>query len=397
MTVGTMDAVKKAWACINEEEAISFIQSLIQINSINPPGRELDMAKAIQSKLEQAGLQAEIDEIAENRANILVSLPGETSEKVLTYSGHLDTVPLGTQQWDYAPLGGEQVGNRIYGRGVSDMKGGVAAMLVALECLHRANIKLQGKLQFAGTAGEEVDCFGAKEVVRKGQIDDTTAMVISEPSSNEVFCAHKGNLQCKITIHGKAAHGSMPQNGINAILVASDVIQELKTLQMEYEAHPLLGSPTVNVGTIQGGVKPNIVPDECIMEVDIRTVPGQNHQHIVMQISDFLQKASAVYGATSTIDILNDLPAVTTEVSHPFTELAVSTLHTYFDQQKKAGGVMYYTDASVFAPHLNVPILIYGPGEPSVAHQKNEWMEVDKYLESIRYYIAFAIEYLQVK
>jgi succinyl-diaminopimelate desuccinylase len=399
----TLENVKKACDLINEEEAIHFLKELININSMNPPAKEKKVAQAIERRMAKVGLVAELDEVAEERANLFVSLPVEHeagkhyNQKVLLYSGHLDTVPLGKANWNYEPLGGERVGNFIYGRGTSDMKGGVAAMILAMEYLHRANVKLKGNLRFVGSVGEEVECFGAKEMVRKGKIDDTTAIIISEPSANQLFCAHKGSLQLEISVYGKSAHGSMPEYGINSIQVMCDLVNELNHYSFKYEEHHLLGGPTLNIGTIQGGIKPNVVPDECTMRIDIRTVPGQDHNHIKKLVNNLLQKVCEPFGATGELKILVDMPAVTTAEDDPFTKLASTTLSKYLNQNKTAGGVKYFTDGSVFWPHLMVPILVYGPGEPTMAHQTNEWIEVDKYLESIHFFIAFAAEYLGVE
>ncbi|MDQ0221044.1 M20 family peptidase [Peribacillus cavernae] len=396
-------AVKKATDLINEEEAIEFLIELIKTNSMNPPGKEIKVAEAIQRRFKKTGIDTTLDEVAEDRANLFVTLPGERGtgekniQKVLTYSGHLDTVPLGNEEWHYDPLGGVRDGNLLFGRGASDMKGGVAAMLLALEYLHRADVKLKGKLRFVGSVGEEVECFGAKEIVRKGQIDDTTAMIISEPSANQLFCAHKGDLQFEIIVKGKTAHGSMPEHGINSIQAMCNMINELNRFSFVYDEHYLLGGPTINIGTIEGGIKPNVVPDKCIMKIDIRTVPGQSHEHIFTQVNNLLQNTCDSYGTYGEITVLVDMPAVTTSEEDPFTKLALKTLNTYLNQDMPAKGVKYFTDGSVFYPHLKVPILVYGPGEPTMAHQTNEWIEVDKYLESIRFFIVFAAEYLGVE
>lgn len=393
------DAIHKAWELLQESEAIAFLQELIRINSINPPGKEKPVAEAIERRLEAAGIAVELDEVAPERTNIFASLPAnrthaDPGERVLIYSGHLDTVPIGSVDWLHDPLAADIMENKMYGRGTSDMKGGVAAMIMAMECLHRAGVSLQGTLRFVGTVGEEVDCFGAKQVTVKGQIDDATAMVISEPSANELFCAHKGALWLEIRIFGKTAHGSMPEQGVNAISVMNRFINKLDEFSLVHEPHPLLGTPTMNIGTIQGGVKTNVVPDACTMTLDIRTVPGQVHADIVKEIRVLLDDICTAAGATYDLAIANDMPPVTTPEDDAFTQLAVQAGERHLAQQLTPKGVRYFTDGSVYAPHLGIPVLIYGPGEPTMAHQPDEWIEIDKYLAAIRYYIALAVEYL---
>lgn len=386
------------FAQVDQEDAISFLQSLIQINSVNPPGAELAVAEAIQKRLVNSGLQMELDLVAENRANLLVSLNGDPTQnasqdqgKTLVFSGHFDTVPVGGVDWTYPPFAGERVGDRIYGRGTTDMKSGVAAMIIAMECLAKSGITLPGNLLFAGTVGEEVDCLGAKEVVRKGQIDHASAIVVSEPTANQVIVAHKGALWLEVTMLGKTAHGSMPDHGINAIQAIHRFITELNHYQLEHTPHEILGGSTLNIGMIRGGVSVNVVPDQCSVTLDIRTVPGQNHAKILVEIQHLAEKASL--SASYQIKILNDMACVDTSAGHPFIRTAMQVAGMELDASPR--GVNYYTDASVYQPHLNgIPVLIYGPGEPSMAHQPDEWVDVTKYLDAIRYYMELAVAYL---
>jgi succinyl-diaminopimelate desuccinylase len=389
---------------IDEADALAFLQSLIQINSVNPPGAERAVAEAIKQRLSGTDLQLQLDEVAEGRTNLLVSRPAagapEASakeRKTLVFSGHFDTVPVGDVKWKHPAFAGVQVGDRLYGRGATDMKSGVAAMVLALECMAKANIKLAGNLLFMGTVGEEVDCLGAREAVKKGQIDHATAIVVGEPTSNQVVIAHKGALWLEVTMFGKTAHGSMPEHGINAIQAVNRFITALNEYRFQFEIHPVLGNSTINIGMIRGGVSPNVVPDKCSVTIDIRTVPGQDHQAIVAEITQLAKRASESVSAGFQVDIRNDLACVHTSADHPFIKTAIRTHESCFQQKSSPRGVNYYTDASVYQPHLKgIPVLIYGPGEPGLAHQPDEWVDVAKYLDAIRFYMALALDYLQV-
>ncbi len=189
-------------------------------------------------------------------------------QKTLVFSGHFDTVPVGNVDWTVPVFEGKQEGNRIYGRGASDMKSGVAAMILAIECIEKAGVKLNGDLKFIGTVGEEVDCLGAKEVVKKGQINQATAIVISEPTGNKVAIAHKGALWLEITMYGKTAQVRCQTHGVNAIVAINDFINELNRYEIRYNRHDLLGDSTLNIGMIQGGVGANVVPDQCKLTID---------------------------------------------------------------------------------------------------------------------------------
>ncbi len=394
-----MDEVQKIFELIDEESAVSFLQTLVRINSVNPPGSERAVAEAIEKRLADSGLSVEVDGIEEERANLLATLPATGEDwngqnRVLVYSGHFDTVPAGRTNWDHDPFGGERAENRVYGRGTTDMKGGVAAMVLALEYLQRSGTELKGTLRFVGTVGEEVDGLGAKRAVEKGQVDDATAMVVGEPSSNEAFVAHKGALWLEVSTYGRTAHGSMPEQGINAIGAMRDFLNELSEYSLIYEHHPMLNAPTVNVGTIQGGVSTNVVADQCTATLDIRTVPSQDHGQIVGDVERMLKKACDSLGNSYEVRVINEKAPVSTPGDDSFIRLSLETAQECLSKSLTPQGANYYTDASVYSPHLAIPVLIYGPGNPEMAHQPDEWVDISKYIESIRFYIALAARYL---
>lgn len=393
--------MQEVFDIIDRDEAISFLQSLVRAESINPPGTERVVVETIEEHLAAAGVTAETYKVQEERPNLLASLSGESSsgedeKRVLVYSGHFDTVPLGNANWEYDPLGGESVRGRIYGRGTTDMKGGVAAMVLALEYLKRSGTQLGGELRFVGTVGEEVDGLGAREVVKKGQIDDATALVVGEPSANGAFVAHKGTLWVEVSISGRTAHGSMPENGVNAIDTMRHFLNWLEGHSFIYEEHPLLGGPTVNIGTIEGGVKTNVVADECSATLDLRTVPGQSHEEMLSEAKRALAEICRNTGASYEVRVVNDMAPVATPENDPFIGLCLDTAKRHLGRNLVPEGAKYYTDASVYVPYLGLPALIYGPGEPSMAHQPDEWVDVENFLESIRFYVALAVEYLGV-
>ncbi|MFB6802468.1 M20 family metallopeptidase [Peribacillus butanolivorans] len=380
---------------IDESKSVRFLQSLIQVNSVNPQGNEKRVAEVIQTYLKSSNLQVELDDLGNDRANLFVTYPNvKSDDRYLVYSGHFDTVPTGKVEWEHDPFSGKLIDNKVFGRGATDMKSGVAAMVLALECIERAGVQLNGKLQFVGTAGEEVDGYGAKKVVEKGQIDKATALVVSEPSENELYTSHKGCLWLEIITYGKTAHGSMPDQGINAITAMNELMNRLHTYEFEYSSHPLLGYPTINIGTIEGGVKTNVVPDQCNLTLDIRTVPGQDNDSILHDIENMIKEISEKSQSTYQIKVINRMDSVSTNEFDDFVKLAVQTGKNHVNLDLRPSGVNYYTDASVYWPHLRIPTIIIGPGNPRLAHQPDEYVEIDKFLESIRYFIALAIDYL---
>lgn len=393
-----MTQVEKLFQQIDEQESVEFLQSLIQINSVNPPGNEGEVAEAIQSFLQSSNLEFDVDDLGDNRGNLFVTYgSADENGRHLVYSGHFDTVPIGQVEWEHDPFSGKIIDHKVFGRGTTDMKSGVAAMVLALKYLKQAGVELNGELQFIGTAGEEVDGYGAKQVVKKGQVDRATAMVVAEPSENQIFTAHKGCLWLEITTYGKTAHGSMPEQGVNAITTLTAFLSELNQYEFDYEEHPRLGYPTLNVGTIEGGVKTNVVPDKCSVTLDIRTIPGQNNDKILEDIENKIKKITEGSKATYEVKTINNMAPVATNESDDFIQLAIETGDKHVGQHLVPGGVNYYTDASVYWPYLQIPTLIYGPGNQRLAHQPNETVEIEKFLHSIRYYMALAMDYLGEK
>lgn len=389
----------KAMELINEEQAIDFLRSLVQINSVTNVGNERAVSMQIKNKLDGLDVKLYSDFISENRENLIVSYDNASNNKdckTLIFSGHFDTVPSGNVNWKYQILGGEIDGNRMFGRGTTDMKSGVAAMILAMEYIAMANIKLNGNLRFIGTVGEEVDCFGAKQVIEKKQISEATAIVIGEPTRNNVKIAHKGVLWLEISIFGKTAHGSMPSLGVNAIIGMNEFINALRNYSIKYQPHSILGDSTINIGMIRGGVSTNVVPDQCTVYLDIRTVPGQNHAEIELEITKLLDSITKGTLMTYQTKVINDLESIYTPTNSTFIKLAQKTNLSLFNNDELPGGVNYYTDGSIFSKSLpGVPILIYGPGEPENAHQPDEWVDLQKFLDSIRFYIKLAVEYLK--
>jgi succinyl-diaminopimelate desuccinylase len=272
---------------------------------------------------------------------------------------------------------------RIYGRGASDMKSGLAAMTAAV--LRLAEIsRRQADVVMVFTAGEETGSEGAFRMVRDGVLPAAVgALVVGEPSGNAAYLGHKGALWLSCRAKGKSAHGSMPDQGDNAILKAARAVIALEDLLGHDRPHPKLGHPTLNVGTIVGGTKINMVPDVADFTLDLRTVPGLNHEDLHRRVCDCM-------GPAIEVSRLLDLPPVLTDENDPWVKQALSLL-----KQKGAhslpGYVNYFTDASALTPALgSPPTVLLGPGEATQAHQTDEWCRVDRIHQAVDIYLEIA-------
>jgi len=356
------------------------------------------VAKAIAEKLRENGIESTIQPFGDNRANLVARLKGTGRKKSLVFCGHMDTVSIGDIPWEHDAFGAEETNGRIYGRGSSDMKGGLVALVIAMIEVSKSGITLQGDLVLAATAGEEVECIGASIMVRDGVLSDAGAMIIAEPSDGEIFVTHKGALWLEIISYGKTAHGSMPEQGINAIENMNLFINTLNDkFKFKYLEDNLLGSPTLNIATISGGIQLNVVPDMCKLQIDIRTVPGQNHLEILSDIKILLAEIELSSNAKFDVKVLNDKVAVKNKAGDEFVQLTLDTATELFGSEYKPKGVRYCTDASIFVPGFKngLPVIICGPGEETQAHKPDEYVKTSKYIDSIRLYKEIALRYLK--
>jgi succinyl-diaminopimelate desuccinylase len=388
---------------IADATALEFLQELIRLKSINPPGDERQVALAIKELLDTNGIETELIELTPQRANLVACLraAGDARPKrTLGISGHMDVVPPGQLKWTHDPFEPVERDGKLYGRGASDMKGGLVAMIFAMLALKRDGVKLEGDLKLLATAGEEAGALGAKQLAQTGYVEDLTALLLGEPSNGEVCIAHKGALWLEITCYGKTAHGARPQLGINAIAHLNQVLTALLSgeLKFSYVEDTMLGGPTINVGVISGGVKVNVVPDRCTAEIDIRTVPSQTHDKVLAEVRAVVDSVKAhLPGFKANIRVINDLPCIRTAHDDPFVELVCKEVSKLRGLSDRVTGMSGYTDASAFVPaKKSLPTVILGPGDYKLAHQPDEYIVIDQFLRFIPLYRSIFTKYLGV-
>ena len=270
------------------------------------------------------------------------------------------------------------------------MKAGLAAMLVAMASARRQGWQPKGDVRLAVTIGEEVDCVGAKHLRDTGGLEGVGWIVIGEPTNLDVVAAHRGALWLQIVGRGKTAHGSMPHLGVNAI---DHVVTLLRWLgerwpKAPYTPHELLAPPTMNVGTIAGGIKTNVVPDWCEATVDLRTVPGQDHQAIHREIVEMAAELeSTTPGLHLEVNVRNDIPPLETPVGHPLIQATAGAVGEVIGAAPRVRGATYYTDGGMWVD-ANIPMVIFGPGDDKLAHQPDERVTVAQLVQATRGYLA---------
>jgi succinyl-diaminopimelate desuccinylase len=369
-------------------DPIALSRELIAFNTINPPGNELSCIAHLEKILAGAGFETSVRSFAPDRANLIATVGGAGDKLPLCFTGHVDTVPLGSAPWSVDPFAGEIIDGKMYGRGSTDMKCGVAAF-VAATCNNIAQLKQAGGVVLVITAGEEIGCEGAFHLARSGELGRAGAIIVAEPTSNAALVGHKGALWLRATLTGVTAHGSMPHLGVSAAYKAAKALTVLEKFQFNIAPHPYLGSPTLNVGTVHAGLNFNSVPDRAEIGIDIRSIPGLDHARIQEHLR-------AELGDDVALEPTVDVGAIWTEPSLPWIGEVYDVVRgvTGEDQGPEPRTAPYFTDASALTPALgNPPTIILGPGEAAKAHQTDEYCSVQRIHEATDIYGKLALRW----
>ena len=362
--------------------AVELTRQLVRIDTINPQSPEKPCAERVGKLLEDAGFAVATHEFAPGRASVIARREGG-GVAPLCLAGHLDTVPLGAAPWTCDPFGGEIDSGKLYGRGSSDMKSGVAAIVEASLRLARTPLRKAG-LTLVLVAGEETGCEGAAHLAKvPGALGRAGALVVGEPTGNRPVLGHKGALWLRARTRGVTAHGSMPQLGVNAVIKASRAVLALAGFRFEVPDDPLLGAPSLNVGTLHGGMNINSVPDEAVIGIDIRTIPAQKHAELRQRLGELL-------GPEVELTPMVDLEGVRTAEKDPFVQQVLEVTASVCGNAEP-GTATYFTDASVLTPaYGGVPTVILGPGEMALCHQTDEHCRVDRIEQAVEIYARLA-------
>ena len=364
-------------------DPVTLTQALVRADTVNPPGHEDLCTTQLADLLSAAGFACRVVEFAPRRSSLIARIGGRPDRLPLCFTGHLDVVPLGAAPWQHDPFGAEIVDGRLYGRGASDMKSGVAAFTAA--AIAEADRLRDGAgLSLILTAGEETGCEGAFHLVGsdagRALLGSAGALVVGEPTGNAPLLGHKGAFWLSASVSGTTAHGSMPERGDNAVYKMARAALALEAFRFDTGAHPLMGAPTLNVGTARGGLNINSVPDAAELGIDIRSVAGQDHRYV-------MQCLCRALGPQVKLRTLLDVGSVYTEPDDPWMQRVFALCQARSGQAPQPRTVSYFTDAAALRGALGQPpTLILGPGEPALAHQTDESCRIDAIVEAVALY-----------
>ena len=414
---------------IKKKELIDLTSRLIQIPTENPPGDEKKAILYLKPLLSRMGFQVNVHLSPKGRYNIVAEKRWGKGGRRLIFNGHLDVVPAGNpSQWRHPPYQGKLVrpvrnssrcdskpngafnpaGERrgiisngvkgkIYGRGASDMKGGVASFIHAISMIDRSKIRFdRGSLILHLVSDEESHGHqGMGFLAQKGPIKGD-AVIVGEPTGLDLVIAQKGALWLRITSFGKSAHGSRPEQGVNAIEMMMHLIDRLKNIPLLKE-HPLLGKPTINIGKIQGGTKVNVVPDRCEIEVDRRLLPDEKKKEVLREIKEaivFVQALNPLFKYQ-----IEEIDYAEPSEIHPDEEIVRIGLEAGLEvrgERPTVRGFSGFTDGRFYINQFRIPTLIFGPGGTEQSHTTDESVEVDALVQAARIYARIILKYLSV-
>jgi succinyl-diaminopimelate desuccinylase len=392
---------KKIFSKINSIEATELVQELVRIPSVNPPGDEYEVAKFMEKNLSEIGLDVNTQQSYPGRPNVLGRLKGRKGSPILMLNGHLDVVPPGNNElWTVEPFGGELRKGRVYGRGSADMKGGLAAMILAAKAIKESNLILKGDLLLSCVVDEEVSGKGARDLINQGPTADMA--IIAEPTGLQLFRAHKGIIWFKISTQGHSIHScavsSQGKAGeVNAIYKMVSIIEAIQKYQIELEKRVdnLVGHPTVSIGTISGGSKTNIVPDKCSITVDRRLIPGENPIKVQAEIKDILNKIMEEDSSMKIESkvILSREGSVISE-DDLIVSLSKQAMESVLGANVSVSGYAATCDMEIFVNQGNIPTVILGPGSLSSAHSIDENVEIKQVVNAAKIFSLIASKIL---
>lgn len=358
-----------------------LLRDLVRLPSVNPMGRtwpsdsilfEHRVTAYLEEFFKSRSIPCERQAVAPKRDNIVarVDIPGAT--RTFLFEVHQDTVPVEATTVD--PFGGEVRDGKLYGRGACDVKGSMAVMLSVLARLAKEKPKGAANLVLACTVDEEHTFLGVQHLVKKAKAD---LAVVAEPTRLQIVDAHKGVVRWKVRTPGRACHSSRPEQGVNAIYRMGrllGVIEEYAKYVHAAKYDARLGSPTLSVGRIDGGVSVNTVPDDCVIEIDRRLLPGENPADAPKDFEEFLKRHPSIDFPFVCEPMWLSCPPLNPAGSETLTKQLGAAIDAVIGKHAVIS-VPFGTDASTIA-NAGIPAVVFGPGDIAQAHTCDEWIEI---------------------
>jgi succinyl-diaminopimelate desuccinylase len=396
---------------VDPQRVQDLAQGLVRTRSVFDEARgttEAAAAEYVAEHLRAAGLAPVMEEAAPGRPNVICDWAGTAfdpaNHRTLMFEGHTDVVTEGDPAaWTVPPFEGRIDGDVLHGRGSADMKAGVAAAIAALEAVRRTAPDLPGRIRLGIVADEEGMMLGIKHFIRQGWADDVHGAIVCEPEENEICLFQKGAMRFHVHVHGVMSHGAMPYAGVNPVRGLAHFVTALREFERKEQErlgdHAYLGlpwiTPTVVRAPARGEAQLNVMPDTAYLALDVRTVPGQDHDAIeaeLRRIASLLE--SGTPRLRFEIECFESRPWTETKRDDPLVRAVEAVYRPVLGQAPKYGGVPGATDGTFLWAWKDLPIVTIGPGDRTIPHQVNEFVRLSDTVASARLYAAAAVAYL---
>jgi succinyl-diaminopimelate desuccinylase len=394
---------------VHEDELVALTRDLVRIPSVvkpgDPDGNEAAVADYVHSWFVKEGFEVERDLVVPGRPNVVARL-GSGSGRTLLLEGHTDVVTEGDPAaWTHPPFGGEVDGGRIWGRGAADMKGGLAAAMIAAAAIKRSGAPLDGLLVVGALVDEEGDMLGARHFAATPLARALTAAIVCEPEQNELCLEQRGVVWARVTFRGRMAHGAMPEAGANPLTAVGALLGEAPRLERRLRRlcsrsrylRPPTVTPTIVRGPLGGVPQSNVIPATAEVVLDVRLTPGPDADAVSAEIERACQAAAAaVPGVRVEWRAVNGFrPATRVDRDEPLVRAMVWAVKAATGRGAVFGGVPGSTDGTILRETLGIPIVTCGPGHRLIPHQVDEYVETAELLDAAKIYVASALKYLE--
>jgi acetylornithine deacetylase/succinyl-diaminopimelate desuccinylase family protein len=375
---------------LDKDRCIERLVRLVSTRSENPPGVEKEVADVTAEMCAELGLDVSMHEGEPGRPSVVArweSSPGPT----LGYCSHIDTVPIGDSTlWNRDPLGAAIEDGTLHGRGACDAKGPVASALEAVAILRAGGATFEGTLELELVADEETMGFKGTGYLVDEKIISPDLAIVGEPTSLRIVRAQRGAAWIRVTTKGVAGHGSAPERGVSAIRHMTEIVRRLEETLPDVE-HPVLGGPSVSVGTIHGGVKVNIVPATCVIEIDRRSVPGETKDSVIRSVEAAVDLARQVYpNVDADIEVLFHADPFEIPESSQVVQEVATAVGDATGSEPVMMGFRGASDAR-FIADTGAEVVLCGPGDIALAHTASESVDLDEVTTAaLAYAVAFA-------
>lgn len=381
---------------MDKNKALEILQNLLKIQSVND--READVADYIKLLFDTYPA-AQVTEVnyAPGRSNLVITVHGDRPGKMLGLAGHMDVVSPGKiAAWQHPPFAGEKDQQNVYGRGASDMKGGLAALICVLLDFLANKRSFAGTIRLFATVGEETGNYGAAQLTQQGFADDLAALIVAEPSQMQVEYTHRGVIDYELNAKGKAAHSAAPEAGNNAIDQLFRFYQAVtKLMATKTKVDPVLGPLLHNVTQIVGGEQINTIPAQARLYGNIRTAPCYANRELMAELQTLVANLNQQPENQLTLRFHYPERPLPGNPQAPFVQLFKQVASRALGQEVAVVGDGGASDASEFIRAAQkFPVVIFGPGNTS-GHQVNEYLAINDYLAAMTIYQQVILHFLR--